>query len=380
MIDNNKNNENISEAQDEKIYNISFEKRKTKASIRLGTKLIVYLILAGFSGAFFSNLIVKFKYGTIIQKFEQNINDDMVILDYTRIVDKVSPSIVTVGNSQDNVKNTSGTVGNITGVILDTSGNILTNYDGIKDFEETYVRFSSAASVPLKAKVIVKNPDIDIAIIKVETEEELIPIKFAKSESITVGQQIVTLGNSEGDEYIGSVIPGVITAIHEGKNIGSNTYSLIQVSTPIKQYNTGGPICNSKGELIGVASLNISDKLKDSGLYYGIALKELESIVSYTDALKSILGVTEGGILADESKEFKGFYVQEVDKNGSAYKAGIKPTDIIFEIDNKKVLSLDELIVVLENKKNGDVLKCKVLSDGKIKEINIQLNIVIADG
>lgn len=374
MAKNKRTEDDLSQYNEGNIYNISFKKKRTKSNIRLGAKLLGYLIIAAISGALFSRTVIDIKYGNAIRKIEEFADDEMVITDYTKIVDILSPSIVTISNSKENINSTINNGSSITGLVLDTNGNVLTNYSTIKDFENIYVKLSSVAAEPLTGKIIVKSEDIDLAIVKINSEEELIPIKFADSNNVSLGQDIVVLGNSNGSNVgIDTISPGIITSIEEEINVNGKIYKLMQVSAPINLKNTGGPICNSKGEVVGLASYNLS-KDEKGGFYYGIQLEDLKVAISSTDVFRSILGVNEGGILADESNEFKGFYVQELDKNGSAYKAGIMPTDIILEVDNKKIISIEEAILILQNKKSGDTLRCKILRDGLVKEIDVKVN------
>ena len=102
-------------------------------------------------------------------------------------------------------------------------------------------------------------------------------------------------------------------------------------------------------------------------------MEELQDMINSTNAFKRILGIIEGGVVADEARDFTGFYIQELDKNGSAYLAGIKPTDIIIEVDGYEVFNVDELIQLLQDKKKDDILHCKVLSDGEMKRVDIKI-------
>lgn len=357
---------------EEKRYNISFKKKRTKSSIRFGAKILTYLIIAALSGTIFSSIMINIKYGNVIRRVEGFANNDMIITDYTKIIDIMSPSIVTIGSSseicKDEVEN------NTTGIILDGIGNILTSYSLIKDFENIFVKLSNSDSEVLSAKLIVKSENIDLAIIKVKTDEELIPVRFADEDDLIIGQGIAVLGNTYGNDNVDTVSPGIITSIVENTNIGGNSYQLLQISAPINKKNAGGPICNSNGEVIGLASYSLSQTNKDSGFYYGIQIKDLQVVINSTNAFKSVLGVDEGGIIADNSTEYKGFYVQDLDKDGNAYKAGIKPTDIILELDNTPIITIDDATLILQNKKSGDILKCNVLRDGIIEEIDVKIN------
>ena len=366
----------ISNNPQDRISNIIFEKKNTnRARVKLGVKLILYVAIAGILGAIISNINIKSKYGGAIQQIKEiKESTDMVILDYTKIIKEVSPSLVSISDSAEKLNEDQYFEGNVTGVIIDSSGIILTNYSGIKGKSDIYVKLSSVAATPIKAQILLENEARNLAIIKIEFDGELQPIKIADSDSIKEGQGIVVLGNAIGDDYIGSSIPGVITSKNEKITIeDGKEQSLLQINAPINEKNTGGAICNSNGELVGIADLSITNERNEDGLYYGLQMEEFKDIINSTNAFKRFLGIIDGGIVVDEVKGFSGLYIQELDKAGSAYLAGIKPTDIIIEVDGYNVENADDLIQLLQNKKKDDILHCKVLSEGEMKSVDIKI-------
>ena len=366
----------ISNTPQDRISNIIFEKKNsTRTRVKLGVKVILYVAIAGFLGSIIANISIKNKYGGAIQKIKEiKESADMVILDYTKVIKEVSQSLVSISDSKEKLTEDEYFEGNATGVIIESSGIILTNYSAIKDKSNIYVKLSSAAAMPIEANILVENEDRNLAIIKIEFDGELQAIKIADSDSIREGQGIVVLGNAIGDEYIGSSIPGIITSRNEKLNIGEGkSQSLLQINALINEKNTGGAICNSKGELVGIADLTITNERNEDGLYYGIQMEELQDMINSTNAFKRILGIIEGGVVTDEARDFAGFYIQELDKYGNAYLAGVKPTDIIIDIDGYEVVNADELIQLLQDKKKDDILHCKILSDGEMKSIDIKM-------
>lgn len=372
----NKEDRKISNNPQYMISNIIFEKKNTiRARVKFSVKIILYISIAGLLGAIISNINIKNKYGRAIQQVKEiKESTDMVILDYTKIIKEVSPSLVSISDSMEKLTEDEYFQGNTTGVIIDSSGIILTNYSGIKEKSNIYVKLSSVAATPIKAKILIENEARNLAIIKIEFDGELRPIKIADLESIKEGQGIVVLGNAIGDEYIGSSIPGIITSKSEKIVIeDEKERSLLQINAPINEKNTGGAICNSKGELVGIADLSITNERNEYGLYYGLQMEEFKDIINSTNAFKRLLGIIDGGIVVDEVKDFSGLYIQELDKEGSAYLAGIKPTDIIIDVDGYKVENVDDLIQLLQSKKKDDILHCKVLSEGEMKNVDIKI-------
>lgn len=366
----------ISNTPQNRISNIIFEKKNTaQARVKLGAKIIMYLVIAGFLGATISSINIEHKYGGAIQQIREiKESTDMVILDYTKVIQEVSPSLVSISDSEEKLTKDDYFEGNTTGIIIDSSGIILTNYSEIKGKSNIYVKLSSVAAMPIEAKILVENEMMNLAILKIEFDGELQPIKIADPDSIKEGQGIVVLGNAIGDEYIGSSIPGIITSKNEKLVLGEGKkHSLLQINAIINEKNTGGAICNSNGELVGIADLAITKERNEIGLYYGLQMEELQDMINSTNAFKKLLGINEGGVIVDEDRDFSGFYVQELDKDGSAYLAGIKPTDIILEVNGYEVVDIDDLIALLQDKKKDDILHCKILSEGKIKNIDIRI-------
>ena len=375
-MNNRYKKQNSSDNTQNSISNITFEKRNnTQARVKIGAKVISYLVIASFLGSVIASINIKNKYGGVIQKINEIKEDsDMVILDYTEVIKKVSPSLVSISDSEDKLVKEEYFIGNITGIIIDNSGIILTNYSGVKDKDNLYVKLSSVASTPIEAKVLIQDEDMDLAIIKIDFDGELQPIKVADSETIKEGQGIVVLGNAIGDEYIGSLIPGIITSKNEKLIISEDkSHLLLQINAPINEKNTGGAICNSKGELVGIADLRITKERNEEGLYYGLQMEEFKDMINSTNRFKDILGIREGGVVIDEDRGVRGFYIEELDRNGSAYLANIKPTDIIVEVNGYQIVNTDDLIKLLQDKKKDDILHCKVLSAGKMKNVDIRI-------
>lgn len=355
---------------------IKFKRKKIKSGIRLGKKLLLFLVVAGISGVFFSNLTIKVKYDKVIKLFEENEkNKANTIVNYKEIIKLVSPSLVSISSSGENLVNNTYHNENSTGIIINEEGLILTNFSKIKDLENIYIKFSAKGSPPIKAELIGSDEDIDIAIIKIDFDGTLTPIKFAGINEVSVGQNIAILSNAIGDEYIGNITPGIVTSVNK-KHISSKSskeYRIIETNSPINNENTGGAVVNLKGELIGVASLDITNKNKQEGLFYAVELSELKKIINSITEFKSRLGLTNGSIVRDENNEVKGFYVENVDRNGNAYTGGMKPTDIIFEIEGNSIKNLDDMRKALKDKKAGEIINCKVMRNYQIENISIVL-------
>lgn len=361
----NKNDiDNISESNP----SIKFRKKRTKSSIRLGSKMLMFMILAGLSGAFFSHLIIKYKYEGVINELNKNSNnEDMVIVNYANVVETLSESLVGIGTIDS--ENNDEFISTSTGIILDEAGLILTTYANINDINDIFIKLPFAGTKPIKAEFIGGDENVDVAILKVSCEESLTPVKLAKINETKVGQGIALISNPTGDGAVGSVIPGIITSTY--KKIGNNQYNIMQVSAPIMESNDGAAICNSKGELIAIASHKITKDINDDKLYYAIDLRELEEIISKTTKFKDALGLVGGSVLKGDDSDIQGFYVQGVKKNGLADRSGIGPTDIIIKVDDIGISDSHDIEKLLKDKKSGDIIKLTIIKGGKEQELEI---------
>lgn len=353
---------------------IQFKRKKIKSNLKILSKVLILLSIAILSGVLFSKLIIEYKYRSLLNEMNSNLENDYVVLEYSKLIDKVKQSLVTISDSEDNLTQNKYFDSNATGVIIESNGKILTNYSKVKDLSNIYVKIPSIGSKPVKAELIIENENIDIAIIQVNCDEELIPIKFASESDIIEGQRVALISNSTSDDYIDNIIPGVVTATNRSININNN-YKLLEINTPITPANTGGIISNINGELIGIASYKVTNDMKQNGLYYAIDLSSLKEIASSTNEIKEILGVSEGGFInGEEWPNVVGFYIAAIKQDRSLYKSGLRPTDIIVEIDGQKISSLSQISVILKSKVSGDTLKCKVMRSGEVKDIEIKID------
>ena len=364
---------------DENFPSIQFKIRRMKRNFRFCIRFFSIVILATISGTLFSEFILRVKYQDILNKFQENIksqtNEGVNTLEYSKVITDVKESIVTIGESENNVSKHSYFNKNATGVIIDESGKVLTTYLNLKDIKDIYVKLPIKESKPIKAELVYSNADIDIAILQIDSTYDLKPVKLATSMEDVEGENISLISNSVGDDYIDSIIPGIITSTNKSLSISGNKYDLLEVNIPINEINTGGALFNMSSELIGVASYKISQEKNQQGLNYAINLSSLNQIINATNEMKEMLGILEGGFINyDDNSGFIGLYIERVERTDSGYDEGFRPTDILFEIDNKKVTSTDDLYSILKAKRGKDNISCKVMRDGKVKELKIKLN------
>lgn len=362
------------EFMNENFPSIQFKRKRTKSNIKMIGKLLSLLIIAGLSGALFSSLVIESKYRDLVNELNDKLEKNTITLEYSGLIEKVKQSLVTISDSEANLIPNKYFDSNTTGVIIESNGKILTNYSKIKNFKNIYVKLPSVGAKPVKAEIVVANENMDIALIQVNCDEELIPIKFVMKSDIVEGEKIFLISNSTSSDYIDNIIPGIITATNRSINTNNIKYKVLEINTPITAMNTGGIISNINGEIIGIASYKITNEMNQNGLYYALDFSSLEEVVSSTNEIKDILGISEGGFInSDKWNNVGGFYIAAINQERGLYKSGLRPTDIIFEMDGKKITSITQMSEILKNKLPGDTLKCKVMRSGEVKDLEIKI-------
>lgn len=298
-------------------------------------------------------------------------------------VSKIVKSIVSISNSEDGFKQNLNI--NSTGIIIRSDGYILTSYNAISKLDPIVVKLPLTGMKSFfKAKLIGFDKITDVAVIKIQKDNLDVPI-IGNTAALKVGDNVMGLGNYSGDEYLGFYSLGHINSLNkkiqvEGKNdADKTTYNVIQTDAEINDENTGGPLVNDYGELIGLNSKFISEVYsKQSYKYnYVIFINEVEdmvdSLINYGRVKRTTLGFDGVDLIVLEKQDIAGVYVQNIDPNGAAKKAGIRPLDIIISFDNKEIKGLDDIMNCMKSHKAGDKIKCKILSNGKKKEVTIVL-------
>ncbi|MGL4109629.1 S1C family serine protease [Clostridium sp. LP20] len=371
-----KDHNNMKDNPDVKI-SIKNKKRYFKAQsfIRLGFFLVIAIISGAISGKYVVEKIVKQAEINGLISGRSAKGEDSLQKEFSSGINKAALSLVTISDNEDNLSSDNNAESNITGVVIDKKGYIITNFSKIKDFQGIYVKLPSIASKPIKGTFISADEATDMAVIKIEANG-LVPITIANEESFREGDFVVAIGNAVSDDFIGVAMPGMITStnnkITDSNNRGS--YRVIQTSAIINSDNTGGALCNINGELIGFSSTKLTEKFNREGSFYALGVRGVKSISAYLISLTDILGINGGSIINDSKTGAKGVYIDNVNSEGYAAKAGLKPTDIIIGIDGGVIETPEDIYYAIKDKKNGDTIECDILRDGEETKMNITLD------
>jgi S1-C subfamily serine protease len=282
------------------------------------------------------------------------------------------------------------------GFVVDRDGYIVTNYHVIEDAQEIEVNFSGDDRVP--AKIVGSDPSTDLAVLKIDAQSRaLTPLPLGNSDDVHVGDAVVAIGNPFGLER--SVTAGIVSALQRDLT-APNGYTIdkvIQTDAPINQGNSGGPLLNARGQVIGVNSQISSEtggnvgigfavpvntvkevvsQIKESGkvehAYLGVQMQEItpelaETVNVPVDEGVMIVGVVEGSP-ADEAGLQGG--EQQVIVGGRSYVLG---GDIVTSADGQPVTSPDELRGMIMEKSPGDSIILDIQRGQSTRTVNVTL-------
>ena len=360
---------------DEKFPAIHFKIRRINRITNIMVKLFILVILACITGGMVTEFSIRSKYNDMVNAVHEKISSENSITSYKNMISNIKNSIVSIGESENNLLQNSYFTNNSTGIVIDKYNKVLTSYSNIKDLETIYVKLPGSDNSIIKGELLIGDEDLDIAIIQVPMNITLVPVTLAGNKNILAGDGVILASNSTGDSYIDSIIPGIITSVNRKITIGKyEDINILELNTNINEMNKNGGIFNSNGELIGIANYKITNKIDNKGLYYAIDVELINSFVDSINKVKDYIGVIEGGFVDNsQNSTISGFYIERINRNSGAYEAGLRPTDIIYEIDNIKITSMNQMYIALDDKKKNDIITFKIFKEGKMEEIKFTI-------
>ena len=326
--------------------------------------IIILLILVFVGGIIFGFKINKNNFKTITKLVEE----ESTTID---VVEKSSKSVVTISIEQD--------VG--TGFIISSDGLVVTNKHVVSDLAAKYKVIIGEET--FEVKNIYRDPINDLAILKID-QNNLIPVEMGDSDQLKVGQIVIAVGTALG-EFRSTVTKGIISGLERGitaSGIGVASEKLenvIQTDAAINSGNSGGPLFNIMGQVIGV-NVAVSQNGQNIGFALPINLikNSVDNFRKTGEFDRPYLGVmyqTVTNDLAQKNNLPIGNYIQSVAQNSPAEKAGIKSGDIVVEIDGQKIIGDDKVSIAktISQRKIGDEVKMKLVRDKQELEIKVVL-------
>ena len=266
------------------------------------------------------------------------------------------------------------------GVIIGAEGYIVTNHHVIANADEVNVKLSDNTELP--AKIIGSDQRTDLALLKVESKTPLPFVKFGDSAKARVGDWVVAIGNPFG--LGGTVTVGIVSS--KGRDIATDAMGIvddfIQTDAAINSGNSGGPMFNVAGEVIGINTAIYSPSGSNIGIGFAIpsftASKVIEQLKEHGKISRGMLSIKIQDItpeIADaiDAPEGQGVLVMEVDKGGAGEKAGIKPGDVIVRVGDSEVKNSRKLQIAIAETPVNTSVGITVMRDGKKKELKCHI-------
>ncbi|UCG79377.1 MAG: trypsin-like peptidase domain-containing protein [Nitrospirota bacterium] len=283
------------------------------------------------------------------------------------------------------------------GTIIKKEGFVLTNYHVVKDAKKIQVTLTNGDKY--EAELVGASAENDLAVIKIKSDKEFIPLVFGDSDALVVGQKVYAIGNPFG--LNSTLTTGIISAV--GRPLTSQgglvIENVVQTDAPINPGNSGGPLIDSGGKMIGINTAIFSPSGGSVGIGFAIPVNTakgiIDDLISFGKVRRPSLGVTGVPLWEEFASSFglpltKGILVSTVEKGGPADKAGLRGGservrvsgttiyiggDIITEIAGVKVTSTEDIRRSLSDKKDGDLIDVKVFRKGEFKILKIRVKL-----
>lgn len=300
----------------------------------------------------------------------------------TDLAEQSKPSVVSIfpiqpgGRARDGGERTPSSTGSGSGVIVDAAGHIITNNHVVGDAAEVEVRLSDKTK--LFAQVIGKDPDTDLAVLKVTADHPLPAAHFGDSSGVKVGQWVLAVGNPFGLDR--TVTLGVVSGIGR-ENINLSRYeNFIQTDASINPGNSGGPLFDLRGDIIGIntAIINFAQGI-GFAIPSNMAKQVMNQLIAKGKVVRAWLGVGLQPLTPDLASKFgvdenEGVLVNEVFERDPAALAGIKPGDVITKVDGALVDTPNKLSRLVAALDPGSTTKVEVVRDGKRMNLQVALS------
>ena len=316
----------------------------------------------------------------LVEEKQENLNS------IEDILDEATHSVVGISKLQSTgnsifIEKSESKLGLGSGVIVSKNGYILTNqHVAGEKYSTCYITLENGKSY--NGNVVWSDKDIDLAIVKINAQN-LKSIKIGDSDNIKVAQKVYAIGNPVGFEFQRTVTAGIISGLNRTIRLSEEeaTYmeDLIQTDATINEGNSGGPLINESGEVIGVNSVKITSA---EGIGFAVPINSVKAILKsfistggFEEAYLGIFAYDKNIIpyLDSNLQLDKGIYVVQVNGNSAAAKYGIQEKDVLLEIDGLSLEKMCDLRSYIYTKKPGDEVTFKVLRNKKEMQIVVKL-------
>ena len=346
-------------------------------------------IAFSFSFVFMKNVVIpQYANKSLIDSSSDNVVETSNnIVKYA--IQNVSPSVVsitTLKTEKNFFNQTVKSEGVGSGIIFHKTyaeAFVVTNYHVIEN--ASLVGIAIDDNEPISAKLVGKDENLDLAVLSISLEDmdvqernNIRVAKFASSSSVNVGDYVIAIGNAIGEGITSTF--GIISSTSTDIVSNKRKLNVMQTTAAINPGNSGGALINLNGEVIGINTAKIAEQgVENIGYSIGTekAMPIIEQIINHSNPPS--LGVTVTDVPQELSYEdiAGGAYVIKINKGSPAHLSGIKTEDIITSVNEVPILSSTQLVEEIKKHKENDVLKLKIIRNGKLKTIKVKLTSTI---
>ncbi len=296
-------------------------------------------------------------------------------LSLQEIYQKLNPAVVGIVTYLDDEEYSWGT-----GVLFTADGYLITNAHVLAGSEAALVRCHDGKEY--EAELIGSDDATDLAVLKIDGKN--LPFAtFADSADCRVGDEVVAIGNPLGENYSGTMTNGIISAID--RHVSNNGYdmTLLQTNAALNEGNSGGPLINRHGQIIGITNMKIMYSYYATVEGIGFAIPSavvrevVDQLLAHGHVLgKPALGIVAGAVSAEAMQGYdmpQGVYVTEVHKNSDAHAQGLRAGDVITKVNGTPVTTVSEVNALKEGLSVGDSITVEVFRNGDLFELSFEL-------
>ena len=297
----------------------------------------------------------------------ENISEVPGAISWQDVYEKVLPSVVSI-TCHDGLTTSSGT-----GVIMDAGGYLITNAHVVEDAVSIRVLLTDGRE--LTARCVGADMLSDLAVLRV-TASGLVPAVFGDSDKLRVGDEVVAIGDPLGVELRGTMTNGIISGINRDIKSGNRTLTLMQTTAALNTGNSGGPLVNCYGQVVGINTMKIGDYASEGGvegLGFAIPITSVQTILEQLASKGYVAGRPDLGLKGQEISTFYQFYyrmpagilITEVAEGSSAAQQGLRRGDILLTLDGVAVTNLDILQEITYASTVGQELQATIYREGR---------------
>lgn len=265
------------------------------------------------------------------------------------------------------------------GVILSPDGLILTNTHVIDGCDRAVVTLYDDSEY--EALLVGADSISDIAVLKINATG-LPAAEFGQSDALTVGERVAAIGNPLGESFRMTLTDGIISAIERGVNFKGRSMSLLQTNTALNEGNSGGPLFNMYGQVVGITNMKMmSSGSSIEGIGFAIPSATACSVVNALIADGEVrgrpsIGITVGPIPESAAEQYEmpsGLYISAVSEGSDAEKKGLREGDVLMEVNGTPVTTTAEVAAIKDQFTVGDSLHFKIWREGEVFEVDVEL-------